>query len=63
MLPKERQPKKQFYGIHSSKGGLVMTSQAGIPLMSGHIVVGAVSVGSSAGKQDHQVATTGDQVF
>jgi len=60
---KKAQPGGQFYGIHASNDGRVMSFAGGIPLKRNGKVVGAVGVSGGSGDQDHAVATAGVSAF
>jgi len=53
----------QFFGIHASNDGKVMTFAGGIPLKKDGKVVGAIGVSGGAGAQDHAVAEAGARAF
>ncbi len=53
----------QFFGIHASNRGRVMTFAGGIPLKRGDQVVGAIGVSGGMGKQDQAVAEAGQAAF
>ena len=55
-LASDAGPGGQFYGIHASNGGRVMTFAGGIPLQRAGQIIGAVGVSGGSGKQDQTVA-------
>ena len=53
----------QFFGIHASNDGKVMSFAGGVPLKKDGRVVGAIGVSGGSGEQDHAVAEAGAAAF
>ncbi len=62
-LAENSQSGGQFFGIHASNGGRVMTFAGGIPLERDGQVVGAVGVSGGDGEQDQTVAEAAAAAF
>lgn len=58
-LGENSQSGQQFFGIHASNDGKIMIFAGGIPIKRGGVVVGAIGVSGSSGKDDHAVAEAG----
>ena len=62
-LAEQSQSGDQFFGIHVSNRGRVMSFAGGIPLKRNGEVVGAIGVSGGLGKQDQAVAEAGAAAF
>ena len=62
-LAKHSQSGGQFFGIHASNNGKIMSFSGGPPLKRNGNVVGAIGVSGGSGDQDHAVAAAGAAAF
>ena len=62
-LGENSQSGNQFFGIHASNNGKIMIFAGGIPIKKSGVVVGAIGVSGSSGKDDHAVAEAGAAAF
>ena len=55
-LGQDAQPGGQFYGLSNTVEGRIITFAGGVPLRSGHELVGAIGVSGGTAEQDREIA-------
>lgn len=56
VLGQDAQPGGQFYGLSNTVEGRIITFAGGVPLRSGHELVGAIGVSGGTAEQDREIA-------